>query len=559
MDETKTYLSDRHDFIKSKLVADKINEVIAPMGSGKTTLIKSITSDSYYTKTYDRLIICSPFSVSRVDYESVSQYQKDITLSPSTSRLFTYYNDLFKSFIKFLTNTVKTIDKSCVSSEQAFKNIIKLSAKLYAKSMAKTLFIFDEYDFAFTQLSSAGVLSKTFVLGNSTNQEDFNFELSSNVDTSDSNTIINYTVVFELFLSGLLESDCGIITFSANYSNLKGSSLTNLIEVNNVDSPIKYNSFNISYTTKRRTDYFSDLIKKTVSKATNSKSKTLIFVPYIHLYTLKGLLDGLNKDRNTLLLYRDCNINDLARPLLKENFTETISVLWPKQKMTFVDIDAEVPKIEKTYRVLDYYTDGVSGLFVHYDTIIVGVSHTRQASLFFNEDQSANRPNVIAISKSDKPFLSASALQATGRFRTGRPDVTILFKINQRKNSEGKVEPYYLNESLDHIIKSIDPNLDKYRNKDTKMLFIDHTNGQKGQYKGKSISEKTASMDKIKGNLCKSIYLMLDAGKTVREIISSHTGKNQVDGLTENQTVRLVYECDTGKTSKKFSRERLGL
>ena len=90
-------------------------------------------------------------------------------------------------------------------------------------------------------------------------------------------------------------------------------------------------------------------------------------------------------------------------------------------------------------------------------------------------------------------------------------------------------------------------------------MMTDKTNTQKSLYRGKSISEKTAKLDSIKVPLCKSIYLMLDEGETVKSIIKCFTGENQVEGLTEDQTIRLVYDCESGRISKKFTRERLGL
>ena len=98
-------------------------------------------------------------------------------------------------------------------------------------------------------------------------------------------------------------------------------------------------------------------------------------------------------------------------------------------------------------------------------------------------------------------------------------------------------------------------------------MMTDKTNTQKSLYRGKGIgknvgkavSEKTAKLDSIKTPLCKSIYLMLDDGETVKSIIKRFTGEHQVEGLTEDQTIRLVYDCESGRISKKFTRERLGL
>jgi hypothetical protein len=336
-----------------------------------------------------------------------------------------------------------------------------------------------------------------------------------------------------------------------------------LIVVDNVNSPITYNTFNINYTTKIGTEYFADLIKKTVKKATNSKSKTLILVPYVYLYTLTGLIEGLDKDRKTLLLYRGANIHQDASGLLSETFTQATDVLWPKQKLTFVNTDEEVSKLIKSQRVLDYHTDGCRGLFVIYDTIIIGVSHTRQASLFFSELEGTERPNIIAISSSDKPFVSPSVMQVTGRFRRGRPNVTVLAKVKHREDDKGNLIYYTLGDVTHHIVKNIDPNFDKYQDNKSELMLLDVTSTQKGIYRGKkvgkNVSEKTALIDALKRSVCVKIYYMLDTGKSVKDIIKSLTGENQVEGLTEDQTVRLIYDCAAGRTPKKFTRERLGL
>ena len=553
MSNLKMYLSDEHDFIKSKLVLNRVNEVIAPMGSGKTILIKEMLNDTYYTSKYDRVIVGSPFSVSRTDYEQVAKYQSYAVKSTIYDKSFTYYTNLVKDLVKFFVNHTKNIDRSFLKSEDEFENQLKLATKEYIANVPKTLFIFDEYDFAFTQLTCSRVLSRTFVSRLQNKQANLNFGLVSDTETTDKNTLVSYLTIFKILLTELLNSGHGVITFSANYSYFKTESITNLILISTVSSPIKYNTFNVEYTNKLGTEYFADLIKQTVNKATRSSSKTLIFVPYIYLYTMTGLIDGLNKDRKTLLLYRGENIHELASPKLNERFTRLDSVLHPTSNFNFVDID----ELSDKNNVLDNYSNGKQGLFDLYDTIIVGVSHTRQASLFFSEDDKSNRPKIIAISGADKPFVSSSIMQASGRFRTGRPDVTILFKV---KESD---EKYCAIDTVDHIVKNIDVNFDKYTDKNTKIEFMDVTESQKGLYKGRSkgkaVSEKTAKMNVIKGTLCKSVYCMLDAGKAVKQIIEDHTGENLIEGLTEKQTVLMIYDCAAGRVPKKFTREQLGL
>ena len=443
MTDLKMYLSDEHDFIKSKLVSNLVNEVIAPMGSGKTTLIKEMLNDKYYTNNYDRIIVGAPFSVSRADYEQVVPYQTDVIKSMAYEKSFTYYTNIVKCFVNYFTNYIKPFGKDFLKSEDEFENQLKLAAKTYVANTPKTLFIFDEFDFVFTQLTASGVLSRTFVLRLQNKKHNLNHDLISDTETTDKNTLVSYLTIFKILLTELLKAGHGVITFSANYSYLKDWNINNSIVVSTVCSPITYNKFQIKYTTKDRTEYFADLIKRTVDQATKSNSKTLIFVPYIYQYTMTGLLDGLNTDRKTLLLYRGDNIHKLAYSKLAESFTQIDSVLLPKSDFNFVDLDEHPDK----NNVLDNCLNGPHGLFDYYDTIIIGVSHTRQASLFFSELEDSARPNIIAISSGDTPFVSSSVMQSTGRFRLGRPNVTILAKVKQRDSS-----PYTLEEARSVIL-----------------------------------------------------------------------------------------------------------
>jgi hypothetical protein len=133
-----------------------------------------------------------------------------VLIPNSHSKKFTYYTDLLKSFIRLLKVQLKTLDKSCLESERELIATIKNVAKLYANTIQKTLFIFDEYDFVFTQLQRMGFLSKVFVLKHlngidDKEQADQDFDLLSVSISNDTNTTIQYSLIFEMFLSILLE------------------------------------------------------------------------------------------------------------------------------------------------------------------------------------------------------------------------------------------------------------------------------------------------------------------------------------------------------------------
>jgi hypothetical protein len=326
--------------------------------------------------------------------------------------------------------------------------------------------------------------------------------------------------------------------------------------VTTVKTPIKYESLNIIYTTKIDNKNFSELIKNHIKQATESSAKTLIFVPYIHLYIATGILDGLNKDQKTLLLFRGTNICEKAIDLLNKEFTRSSSILKPDTNMTYIDINSNIGKYEKSNLKLDVNSKtNQTGLFEIYDTIIIGVSHSRQASLFFSEGSEAQGPNIITISSADKPYPSASVMQSTGRFRTGRPNVKMLFKANKTYNDEGNEIKYSLLDTLSYINRRIDVNLDKYIDENTTIQISDETRKNTGIYK----SSKTIEIDIIKECICKNTYHMLDAGKTIKQITDGFLNNSLIEGLTKQQVIKLVKECAAGRTPKKFTRERLGI
>lgn len=481
------YANDALMLNKHKLKKGRINQVLAPMGSGKTTAIALAATSSKQS-----IIVLSPFSVSRIDFEqslgvhhSTGLMQFCKSNKEEKVKLFMYYDRLLSDFLKYCKEFTTEHSVAFTKDTAEVISIIHSAARLYSKmifdSIGQVTFFMDEFDFSKVQLDMQW-LKVNGLFQESPKDEKFD---------------ISWTDAFLHFLLAI-SHDHMVLTFSGHGFDFRDvssklSDIFNTVVLNEAETTVRINSFKLAGFTKDNGTFkwnFNRLLE-----ASNAKNrKVIIQAKTVKVAYLETVIEYAKvHNRKLLVIAREENCIPCSNIKPFDRIKDIQPAYYNGNKggsqFDFVIFGNKSFKRQ----TLDG-KDAFESVLLDYDIVLINTSSTRQASLFYTPCDGEERPLVINFVSGD---WDTNPNQTFARFRIGCPDVINV--VTAETNDLLDAELARLQRKWKAFITHVEHFMLKYYPHEEILhtVEIDHSlvfKGAIGKAKGKAVSENTKQL-----------------------------------------------------------------
>jgi len=466
----------------------KVNSIIAGCGCGKSTLIKTLLTNS---KT--KVNVLAPYSISRKDYSSLTEYTES-SLNESKGNTFQYITSLVNDMLLSSECSIDLQDITNVS-EQLF-TIGNNFAELLFNKHGSITFIFDELDFAFTQCRLTDYTkycSSSKDLIQTLSGEVFLITLLNTLVTK--HTVIGLSATVEELTSSLIE-------YKPNQIVIDMDSTVTFDKWTNVICPSDRGSQSYSLT-----KYLSEITSVGLIQSTRYTTKHLEIFKKYNDSTNKTIIIFLLKDKADVITTNDGDVQ-LALKHFGFNYAATVNDI-KKGKVNYTILGSKSGSIS-----LEMEDDSI---YNYADVVAINTSNTRMESItkVFNTP-----PVVINLSNIN---VNSNTIQTSPRFRI---TPTIVYNLIAVKDKQSSVNLINQTKLIEDKIAKLSPIQHRYLKETIPTTILQTEKGKSvGKSKGKSISPTT----QLRRDLLKEFLSTNPIGNTNQKYIKYLTFINGKD------------------------------
>lgn len=504
---------------KSKIKSDVINEVVSPMGSGKTTLISKLFNESD-----DRFIVIAPLRSNREEYEqNGAVYSNQVATIPENPVSFTYATN-FVDHVKVAINKKIGMYLEREYGQVLFVDVVNAVLSDVINTICDDYLsnykvLIDEGDYILHTLKLSNDIEY-----NATNWSEYKHKIINYKNEKFRVSRYSSLYVVSMFLNRLVQRTT-VISFSATFFDkdimIKYGLTTNRIVVSNISTSIQYNSVGV-YLCKSLGIYNATLYHN-VKKAISYDKKVLVYVNVFSMEDVRSVCRVATvNNKKALFICRPENNNAVTG--ISGDGEYFLLHLSGDNKIT-VDHNLCYTYVGCFYANISSAKHYDGDVFKYFDIVCVNTSTSRHYSITSNiHEPHYNGINPLVIScVSRNHYLMSSHTQVTGRLRKIPVDVLFLFTSpkDEENNYENNIK--YVKSQLEGIIYKIDYFISyyykEYKDITSKLLHIDSSKGMnigrfvgkakgkgKGKLVGKAIGKAVSQDQQMKRDRAIKVY-----------------------------------------------------